>query len=125
MSHSVCYFVAILTPGVERGIGLVVHHGFGGQVAFADGQWQFLVYKGVFSSLFCMKCWKSRLLYWYGQSWVKVSIYAPNNIWPSSSCLTSTRSVGNMVEVANEVLRDSSSSSVSSNDLNSLLMAIG
>ena len=47
MSHSVCHFVAIQTPGVERGVGLVVHHGFGGQVAFADGQWQFLVYKGI------------------------------------------------------------------------------
>lgn len=50
MSHSVCHFVAIQTPGVERGVGLVVHHGFGGQVAFADGQWQFLVYKGVVKS---------------------------------------------------------------------------
>jgi len=51
--------------------------------------------------------------------------FTSNNICPSSSCLTSTRSVGKMVEVAREVFLESSSSNVSSNDLKPLHMAIG
>ena len=36
MSHSVCHFVAIQTPGVERGVGLVVSGHWGTEHAIAD-----------------------------------------------------------------------------------------